>query len=69
LAFIIVSAHQMTDSRMRTIRAWPLVVCAGSLALVAMTACVTVGYQLGKSRAAGAPSFASSGPKIGRAHV
>jgi murein DD-endopeptidase MepM/ murein hydrolase activator NlpD len=59
LAFIIVSAHQMTDSRMRTIRARPLVLCAGSLALVAMTACVAAGYVLGQSQATGGTSFVS----------
>jgi murein DD-endopeptidase MepM/ murein hydrolase activator NlpD len=59
LAFIIVSAHQMTESRMRTIRARPLVLCAGSLALVAMSVCVAVGYFFGQSHATGGASLAS----------
>ncbi len=44
---------------MRTIRARPLVLCAGSLALVAMTACVAAGYFIGQSQATGGTSFVS----------
>jgi murein DD-endopeptidase MepM/ murein hydrolase activator NlpD len=51
LAFIIVSAHQMTDSRMRTIRARPLLIGAAVLGLAAMTASAGVGYLLGQSQA------------------
>ena len=64
LAFIIVSAHQMTDSRMRTIRARPLALCAGSLALIAMTACVAAGYLLGQARATGGSPSLLSGPSV-----
>jgi murein DD-endopeptidase MepM/ murein hydrolase activator NlpD len=63
LAFIIVSAHQMTDSRMRTIRARPLLLCAGMLALAAMSASALVGYFVGQSQmASGAPGL--SGPAV-----
>ena len=54
LAFIIVSARQMTDSRMRTIRARPLLLCAGMIGLAAMSASALVGYFLGQSQVSGA---------------
>jgi murein DD-endopeptidase MepM/ murein hydrolase activator NlpD len=63
LAFIIVSAHQMTDSRMRTIRARPLLLCAGTLALAAVSASALLGYFVGQSRIASGAS-AGSAPTV-----
>lgn len=51
LAFIIVSARQMTDSRMRTIRARPLLLGAAAMGLAAMTVSALAGYLVGQSQA------------------
>jgi murein DD-endopeptidase MepM/ murein hydrolase activator NlpD len=50
LAFIIVSAGQMTDSRMRTIGVAPLVFCASTIAVLLMAGCLALGYALAQSR-------------------
>lgn len=39
----------MTDSRMRTIGAWPLLVCAGTVAVLLMTSCLALGYVIARS--------------------
>jgi len=44
---------------MRTIRARPLILCAATLALFTMTACIAVGYFLGQSQATRGTSFAT----------
>lgn len=55
LAFIIVSAHQVTDSRSRTVRARPLALCAVLLAAVAIGTGAAAGYLVGRSQGAIAP--------------
>ncbi len=73
LAFIIVSARQMTDSRMRTVRARPLAACILALAFTAMAASAFLGYRLGQHRAGARPSagptFVDFGRPEGRALV
>lgn len=46
MAFIIVSAGQVTNSRMRTIRAMPLLACVSVAVLLVATACAALGYRL-----------------------
>jgi murein DD-endopeptidase MepM/ murein hydrolase activator NlpD len=61
LAYIIVSAGHMTNSRLRTIRALPLFVCAGAAVLLLATACITLGYRIALAgTAAGQPPRAAS---------
>jgi murein DD-endopeptidase MepM/ murein hydrolase activator NlpD len=70
VAFIIVSAGQMTNSRNRTIRAMPLFACV-SMAVVALSAgSVTLGYRLAVASASQSPqgaSFFDPGRPEGRA--
>ncbi len=49
MAFIIVSAGQMTDSRMRTIGAFPLLVGAVTVAVVLMASCIAIGYRMAQA--------------------
>jgi murein DD-endopeptidase MepM/ murein hydrolase activator NlpD len=52
---MIVSARQMTDSRMRTLRARPLLLGVGTLGLLAMSASALVGYLIGQSHGVSGP--------------
>ncbi len=73
LAFIIVSARQMTDSRMRTLRARPLAACALACGLAAMSLSAFVGYRMGQQQVAagtpGTPLFVDFKRPEGRALV
>lgn len=46
MAFVIVSAGHLTDSRLRTLRARPLLVAVAAGALLLMVACVGLGVRL-----------------------
>jgi murein DD-endopeptidase MepM/ murein hydrolase activator NlpD len=49
MAYVIVSASRLTDSRMRTFRARPVLAVAGTGILLLMAACVGLGYRLARS--------------------
>jgi len=48
VAFVIVSAGHLTDSRLRTLRVLPLLVAAGLGIVVLMAGCIGLGYQLAR---------------------
>jgi len=48
MAFVIVSAGHLTDSRLRTLRARPVLTAATLGALVIMAACLALGFQLAR---------------------
>lgn len=51
MAYVIVSAGHLTDSRPRTLRARPVLVAAATAALLLMAACVALGFQLAQRAA------------------
>jgi murein DD-endopeptidase MepM/ murein hydrolase activator NlpD len=48
MAFVIVSAGHLTDSRLRTLRARPVLVAAAAGMLLLMSACLTLGFHLAR---------------------
>lgn len=48
MAFVIVSAGHLTDSRLRMVRAQTLLIAAAIAALVLITACVALGFHLAR---------------------
>jgi murein DD-endopeptidase MepM/ murein hydrolase activator NlpD len=48
MAFVIVSAGHLTDSRLRTLRARPVVVVMATGTLLLMAACLALGYHLAR---------------------
>lgn len=59
MAFVIVSAGHLTDSRLRTLRARPVVFAAAAGLLLMMAVCAGLGYRLGQ---ASGPAAAVAGP-------
>jgi len=51
MAYVIVSAGHLTDSRPRTLRAQPVLVAAAAATLLLMAACVALGFQLAQRAA------------------
>src|SRR5690606_22900519 len=48
MAFVIVSAGHLTDSRLRTLRARPVLVAAATGALLLMAGCLALGFHLAR---------------------
>jgi murein DD-endopeptidase MepM/ murein hydrolase activator NlpD len=62
MAFVIVSAGHLTDSRLRTLRARPVVACVASGALLLMAASLALGFHLARATT---PAIAAPGESLG----
>jgi len=62
VAFVIVSAGHLTDSRLRTLRARPALVVAGLAVTLLMAGCLAAGYGLARLTA---PVSAATPPQLG----
>jgi murein DD-endopeptidase MepM/ murein hydrolase activator NlpD len=61
VAFVIVSAGHLTDSRLRTLRARPALVAAGLAVTLLMAGCLAAGYGLARLTA---PASAATTPQL-----
>ena len=59
MAFVIVSAGHLTDSRPRTLRARPVLATAAAATLLLMAACLALGFWLAQLTTPGTPAAAS----------
>jgi hypothetical protein len=66
MAFVIVSAGHVTDSRTRTVRARPVLTALVAATLVLMAACLALGFKLAQlaAPAVAAPSRALGEPEL-----
>jgi len=64
MAFVIVSAGHLTDSRLRTLRARPVLVAALAVAVMLMVACAALGFRLGQLAAPTVTLAPPDGPEI-----
>lgn len=62
MAFVIVSAGHLTDSRLRTLRARPVVAAVVTGAMLLMAACLALGFQLARLVT---PTVVESGASLG----
>jgi murein DD-endopeptidase MepM/ murein hydrolase activator NlpD len=62
MAFVIVSAAHLTDSRLRTLRARPVVTVVAAGILLLMAACLALGFQLARRAT---PTVVESGARLG----
>jgi len=61
MAFVIVSAGHLTDSRLRTLRARPVLAAAAAGTLLLMTACLALGFHLARLTTPAAAAHATLG--------
>lgn len=64
MAFVIVSAGHLTDSRLRTLRARPVLVAVLAVVAVLMLACAALGFRLGQLTAPAVAAAPPDGPEI-----
>ena len=62
MAFVIVSAGHLTDSRLRTLRARPVAVAAATGVFLLMAACLALGFHVARLTT---PAVAAPGPTLG----
>lgn len=62
MAFVILSAGHLTDSRLRTLRARPVLAVVALGALLLMAACLALGFQLARWTA---PALVTAGADLG----
>ena len=67
MAFVIVSAGHLTDSRLRTLRALPVLVAVAAGTLLLMAACLALGFHLARlaTPAVAAPAATLGEPELG----